>query len=636
MKKVLQVSVFLMAVFLMAFLTACTEIPAANTEGSTCSQQQIDEMIGKLEMAKATAADARDEALAVLAEDFAAKQDASAELQQLTEAVEATYEARCAALSEMIQTLENASVSDLTAEQLAQAEALIAQKDHDFGKTIEHSRNADCSSCTDKDVYRICTKCNALHWGKMEHSLELCYDMSMHWNRCLQCDTAMPRWKHEAGVDGQCTQCPCVVNANILILEKFAGESETLCGMIDSRHTVKVLNVDNAPASVEDLARYDEVILVNVAYRDMPAGFEELLHTYVSEYGGGLLTVGGQNDMVNGQPVPHAYNREDMAASTYYKEMLPVEVCNFTEPVAVMLVIDRSASATDWTLIPGPMEDPSDGTDMRDVIQDAAMGILDTLSDDDYCGVIDMQFAAEVKSPLIPASQKYDLMHSICDPEMENDCGGTILTKAVILAGDQLAEVENVASKHIIVLTDGMFGDSYADYSPYIEENVSRGITMSIVTVNMYDEKIQAQLEKTVELSGGKYYNIDIEEIKQAAVLMGREFAVDSAPQIRYGQQFELEIGEANSAVEGLQSAQLLDLTGYYLTKMKDGAIAPLVSDWIPIYAQWEYGEGMVCSFMCDLGGEWSEAFAASETGISILDAILMILANETEENAGS
>ena len=61
-------------------------------------------------------------------------------------------------------------------------------------------------------------------------------------------------------------------------------------------------------------------------------GFDELLQTYVYEYGGGLFTVGGDKQTTqNGETITtaNAYNRKDLMGSIY-QEMLPVEAINYT------------------------------------------------------------------------------------------------------------------------------------------------------------------------------------------------------------------------------------------------------------------------------------------------------------------
>ena len=625
MKSYFRMFGFLLAVCMIFFLAACVQTP--NESGSKPSEsinnaqniQRIDEMVGKLESAAAAATTNLNEAVAVLTADFEAKQQDAANMVAQMNAVHTTQTDAITAQIQALKAVDPNDTETVTAA-IAEAEALIAEENHLYSAPIQHSRTSECTNCEEKDTYQICTKCNALKWGKLGHTLETFYDVNIHWQVCSACGVELPKTAHTANAEGECAVCNYTVNAHILIIEKFDGESETLCGMIDGRHTVNVLNVDDAPTSVEALAQYDEVILVNVAYRDMPAGFEAMLHTYVSELGGGLLTVGGQNDMVDGKMIPHAYNREDMAQSTYYKDMLPVQVRDFHEPVAVMIVMDLSASM--WNI-------PT-------VVESAAMAVLDTLSETDYCGLLYMRNEAELATSPIPVGDRYDLIHMICDPFEKYNGSGTFFYKAIQMAGDELAKIENVESKHIIVITDGDFNDRYLDFSTFTDENLSRGITMSIVGLRYTDIKHQEFLMEIAETAGGKYVYIGNDYLDDAPIIVANELSVEKSPQIRYGEDFVLEIGHATAVVEGIDPAQLSVLKGCYVTKLKNSAAAPLVSGWLPIYAQWEYGEGSVASFLCDLNGEWSEEFVASESGMSMLDTILMVLANETEENAES
>ena len=51
-----------------------------------------------------------------------------------------------------------------------------------------------------------------------------------------------------------------------------------------------------------------------------------------------------------------------------------------------------------------------------------------------------------------------------------------------------------------------------------------------------------------------------------------------------------------------------------------------LKGEFVPIYAQWKYGEGMVGSFMCDLNNVWSADFMADATGRRLLMNIINAL----------
>jgi preprotein translocase subunit YajC len=76
----------------------------------------------------------------------------------------------------------------------------------------------------------------------------------------------------------------------ILVIENIEGEASHLKTMLQDAMQVTVINIRDEqamPKSVDDLRAYDEVILCNIANRDMPEGFDQILHTYVHSIGGG-------------------------------------------------------------------------------------------------------------------------------------------------------------------------------------------------------------------------------------------------------------------------------------------------------------------------------------------------------------
>lgn len=319
--------------------------------------------------------------------------------------------------------------------------------------------------------------------------------------------------------------------------------------------------------------------------------------------------------------IPHAYNRENMAQSTYYKNMLPVHVQDFGAPTAVLIVIDISGSMT---------------IDHKDeVALDAAMAIVETLGQQDYCGLMTMRNTSDVIYPIASMTQKDELIAEITGLQEASYTGqgGTVFSGAFLKAADVLADVDGVEYKQIIVITDGDPGDEYEHYASYIEENKTNGITTSVISIYQDNEKKQENMQAVADLGGGKYYNIVQEEIGMMPVYIMEQFAPEIAASICYGKDYALELGDASVVVEGMDPALLPGLTGCYVTQLKNGAIAPLVSGWMPIYAQWQYGKGHVASFLCDLNGNWSANFVASESAASLLDTILVILANEAEED---
>ena len=404
---------------------------------------------------------------------------------------------------------------------------------------------------------------------------------------------------------------------NVLLVERNEGDGKRLADVLNENFTVTDLSISDdladMPKNIEQLAQYEQVILVNIAYSDMPAGFEELLNEFVYSLGGGLFTVGGELDEVNGAKVPHAYNRNDIAASTYFKQMLPVNVADFTPPIAVMIVVDASASMSMGKL---------------DAAKEGAEACLQPLDNSDYAGVISFQTRASEEISILACTDtnKVLLRDTISGIGKGDDGahGGTIFSDAIMRAGRALSVIDNVERKHIILVTDGNPGDTFETYKPYIEENVKDGITMSIITIDNTDSSLIDQMNRAAELGGGKHHSIPYSQLSTIGQTMYDEISVGAIPDINYGEPFNLTIKDRTPAVAGIiDDSYLPQLSGYYGTSAKNGASVALMGTYVPIYAEWKYGEGSVGSFMCDLSGIWSDEFMTSLVGQQIIKNIV-------------
>lgn len=400
---------------------------------------------------------------------------------------------------------------------------------------------------------------------------------------------------------------------NILILEGKEGEGAKLAAQLSENFTVTDLSfaedLAEVPRTIQEMAEYEQIILVNVAYSDMPAGFEQMLNEYVYDLGGGLFTVGGSLDEQGGQKVPHAYNRNDIASSTYFKQMLPINAIDFTPPIAVMIVVDASASMSMGKL---------------DAAKEGAEGCLDALSDRDFCGVMSFQTRASEELEILPVTQKDAIRDSIKHIGGDSGAhGGTIFSDAIMRAGRALSVINNVERKHIILVTDGNPGDQYDVYSAYIEDNYKDEITMSIVTINNSDAALTEQMTKAATLGGGKYYNIKPTEVHKIPETMRNDLALEAISEINYGEPFQPTIKDRTPAVAGIDGSLIPELTGYYGTVAKKDASVPLMGEYVPIYAEWKYGKGSVGSFMCDLSGIWSQTFMEDVVGKAIVSNIV-------------
>ncbi|MDE7158137.1 MAG: VWA domain-containing protein, partial [Clostridiales bacterium] len=396
----------------------------------------------------------------------------------------------------------------------------------------------------------------------------------------------------------------------ILIVEKNRGESSRLEALLAGDEfeynvtTVCAADKDQIPTTVGELCNYEQVILVNIANKDVTSEFFEALNVYVSDLGGGLFTVGGDYDTnSSGKVVPHAYNRDDMLG-TLYQQMLPVRVVDYTPPVAVMIVVDNSGSMG------------SGDTGLVNLAKNGALACVDALTSRDYCGIMTFSDSQKEEIEITPLSRREEVIAAIRRIP-EDGAGGTVFEGVIERAGSALAALD-VARKHIIIVSDGVIDDR--DYDRYIEivkDNYKKGITLSVVGLRVYGAYIDL-MQKTCDEGGGEFYNVA--SSGNIASTMFKDLMNNAILEIEYGKQFTLRIGEHTSAVAGIAQLELdkLPFTGYYGTSLKNGAVAPLIGEYVPMYAQWKYGNGNVGSFMCDLGNadtSWSKGFLESEVG---------------------
>ena len=412
----------------------------------------------------------------------------------------------------------------------------------------------------------------------------------------------------------------------ILMVERNTGESDSLKTLLLEENeqfeiqTVNILtDVDTMPKTVNELRKYDQVILVNIANADMPEGFIDELYTYVNDIGGGLLTVGGNQVDENGnqvldkgEVVANAYNREDMYG-TLYQEMLPVQAIDYTPPVAVMLVIDRS----------GSMDMPAGASAQTklELAKEGAKACLNALTERDYCGIMTLEEKYTEEMRIQPMTQKAKLLAAIDGIQTG---GGTVFQDALAGAGRSLQSVKNVERRHIILVTDGIPADGFADYSLPIQQyvnDVNAPVTFSFVIIGEdISNSDKNDIRRAAELGKGRFY--DVWDVSSLPRIMREELNMKEIKAINY-EPFQPKIDAHTGVVSGIEQVDIPELHGFYGTKLKSGAEMSLKGEFVPIYAHWKYGQGMVGSFMCDLNNVWSSEFMANATGRRLIMNII-------------
>ena len=406
---------------------------------------------------------------------------------------------------------------------------------------------------------------------------------------------------------------------DILIVERTAGESDQLYQILDQADyqvtVATVSDTETMPASVEELREYDEVILVNIANADMPDGFDVILNSYVYDYGGNLLTVGGRRTE-DGEQVANAYNREDLR-NTLYQEMLPVEAVDYTPPIAVVFIIDRSGSM---------------GNGQRlELAKQGTIDSLHALNSRDWVGVMTLEDSYSEELALTPVPQIADVEAAINAIEPG---GGTHYAPAIERAGRALMMCSSVQQRHVVIISDAepldqLWADSanqLGGYGGVIKENYANGITCSIVSVSA--SGLHEDMRTAAAVGGGNFYYE--ENMSNLADTLMKDLQATNVNEFEDSEPITPRIDDVTPVVSGISQENMPSLGGYFGTRLKTNAVQPLVSpyDGVPIYAQWNYGKGKVGSFMSELSTEWAGGFLSDETGTGqrIIQNIIMAL----------
>ena len=427
---------------------------------------------------------------------------------------------------------------------------------------------------------------------------------------------------------------------DLLILDGVKGQSALLVADLlngedeNAFNTdVRYIHEDELPQTIDELRAYDQIILNNIANDDLirfngkrgnrnenlPENFDLMLEQYVQVYGGGLFTVGGSD--AQDSELAHAYNREDMYG-TRYQKMLPVEAVNYTPPVAVMVIIDRSLS----------METTNSSGEMLLTWARAGASVCYTaLTERDYLGVMTLDDYKETILPLtLCTTANAGIILGAIDSIASSE-GSTVFPGAIEAAGQELIAIKNVDRRHIIVITDGMVPEGQAPaYLEMVEKyNKYDGITVSVVGVNVQPgSNADRQMQAVAELGQGRVYTVE------ASGLVDSMREDLNAPAIKAVEQKEFNptvLGDSpitqnleRCEDEASKNKLKVTLDGFYGVKKRPESEVILTGEYgVPIYAQWRYGKGMVGSFMCDLNGQFSSNFVSSEDGAQLIKNIV-------------
>ena len=361
---------------------------------------------------------------------------------------------------------------------------------------------------------------------------------------------------------------------------------------VDAYHITK--SRKNIPYSIEDLSRYDEIILSNVDIREINNinAFIDSVDIAVSQYGKSLITLGDLKMQNKDDPV---FER--------LEELLPVSFGNANKDAKLYtIILDISRSMFD--------------TSQLDIAKDAATKLISILGDDDYVAYVTLAGESRVEmTPTRLGDCRKELYEKIMSAE---PCQGTFIAESLKMAHSHMKDLP-FAEKQVMLISDGL---TYT-YEPDDAVEIARqmyddGITVS--TVNVLSGTVPQAvklLQNVANTAGGNYYLINrAEEVAELVFATIADTLTDSVIEVRTAVNIDIF---RDDVIEGIRT--LPDVYGYVNSKPKLDATMVLSLDYqknesttvkVPLYSYREHGNGRVATFTSSLSGNWLKLWSDS------------------------
>lgn len=363
----------------------------------------------------------------------------------------------------------------------------------------------------------------------------------------------------------------------VLIVESEPERIEDLAfALEDEGVAVDVRPVEGIPESLEALQNYELLAFSNIPATKVSPQQMEVIRTWVQDFGGGFLMLGGEQSFGLG-----GYYR------TSIEEVLPVR-CDFEKEqekpsLAMVLVLDRSGSM--------------DGEKLE-MARTAARSAVELLGERDQAAVLAFDDQTWVISEMQPAGNRGQISDQISRLQPG---GGTSMYPAMELA----AEMLNAASarlKHVILLTDGI--SNSGDFEGLAQRMAGAKVTVSVVALGPEDATDARLLKSIARIGRGRFYAAP--DAAQVPRIFARE-TMTAGKSALEEEPFLPQVARATRALADLDLESAPLLLGYVVTKPKAGSEVILATEkGDPLLVWWRTGLGMSAAFTSDAKSRWA------------------------------
>lgn len=379
-------------------------------------------------------------------------------------------------------------------------------------------------------------------------------------------------------------------NGTILVVDGVTGGDPGGAGatlpraLAGAGMQVETVPPQGLPGDLLSLQGYDLIVLQSVAAEDIPQESHELLASYVSKLGGGLVMVGGPGSFGAGG-----------WKGTALEPILPVRL-DLPERLimpsaAIMLVLDNSGSMG--------MTVMGSSRSQQQIANEGAALAVQTLDKTDLVGVV--TFNSWYRT-LVPLGPNTDPARTAAAIRAIGSDGGTNIPPALEEAYRQLRDARATV-KHVVLLTDGVSMDkeSLPDIAARMHAD---GISLSTIAVG--DGADTGMLALIAERGGGTFYRVTDPDMLPRIFI--KAVRVVRTPMIREAPFQPRVLATGSPVVEGIGRPPIL--RGLVLTQPRAESTVTYAMEaepGEPLLAYWNAGLGRVAAFTSDAHANWAE-----------------------------
>jgi len=384
----------------------------------------------------------------------------------------------------------------------------------------------------------------------------------------------------------------------VLIVDRNPIQAEPMAQALRaSNFDVETRPPDGLPGDIEGFEAFDLVVFSEAPAADFSDDQMKALETWVKNFGGGFLMLGGEESFGAG-----GYFRTSIAG------LLPVRIereeREETPVVALLVILDRS----------GSMTAPAGGQTKIALANEGAALALDVLQPKDLFGLFAVDTRVQDVVPLGRISDRQSASRRIAG--ITAGGGGIYIYTSLAEAFPRLRDAQ-AKVKHVILFSDAADAEEKSSGEPGTSK-AGRGnsafdlaaamlasrITLSVVALGTEQDKDTAFLRQLAAQGGGRFY------LTADAATLPRLFTIETmraAESSLREDAFLPQLAGLGEALKGINWQEAPLLLGFNTSKLKPGAELLLSTErGDPLLAHWRYGLGRVAAFTSDAKSRWA------------------------------